>query len=103
MTSAGRTVASLVDSQGAVPVKLGDGDVYLIVYATGIRGGTTPILASAGGISLPVLYALPQPEFLGLDQVALGPLPAALAGRGLIPVTIEVSGIASNSPSIAFR
>jgi uncharacterized protein (TIGR03437 family) len=103
VTSSGRTVASLAGSQGAVPVKLGEGDVYLILYATGLRGGTTPVSATAGGTSLPVLYALPQPEFPGLDQVALGPLPVTLAGRDLVPVTIEVSGIASNSPSIAFR
>jgi uncharacterized protein (TIGR03437 family) len=89
----------------AVPVGFGpaaDG-LYLTLYGTGLRGANTAgTRATVDGLPIPVIYAGPQPEFAGLDQVNLGPLPRSLAGRGEVPVAVEVDGRASNVLTVTF-
>jgi uncharacterized protein (TIGR03437 family) len=88
----------------AVPVDLGaaSDQVYLVLYATGVRkvSGITRVTASVGGTSVPVTYAGAQNEFQGLDQVNIGPLPRSLAGRGVVNVYITVDGNRSNTVTV---
>ena len=72
-------------SRAAVPIDLGpEGDeIFLVLFGTGIRGFVSEVSATVGGIDVPVLAAVAQGQFVGLDQVNVGPLPRALAGRGV--------------------
>ena len=70
----------------ASPIDFGAGSdsVYLILFGTGLRNRASQadVSATVGGQSVPVVYAGAQFQYAGLDQVNLGPLPAALAGSG---------------------
>jgi uncharacterized protein (TIGR03437 family) len=50
-------------------------------------------------MSFPVLYAGPQPQFPGLDQVNV-PLSLSLRGAGVVNVTVTVDGVTSNPVKI---
>jgi len=73
----------------------------LSLYATGLRQGARTT-ATAGGVPVPVLYAGPQPEFPGLDQVNLA-LPAELRGRGEVEIRLTVDGVRANPVTITIR
>ncbi len=75
----------------AVPIDVSGGPVYVSLYGTGIRHGSG-VTASAGGLSVPVLYAGPAPGFPGLDQVNVQ-LVAELRGRGDVVVTVGSSNV----------
>jgi uncharacterized protein (TIGR03437 family) len=47
------------------------------------------------GIDLPVSYAGPQDNFVGLDQLNIG-LSRGLSGKGEADLTLVVDGIAAN-------
>ena len=96
-----RTPAELTfdrDTRVSIPIDLGaEGDqVFLLLFGTGFRGFTSEVRAGVGGESVPVLGALPQGQFVGLDQVNLGPLPRSLSGRGEVDVTLTVDGLPAN-------
>ena len=79
-----------------VPVDLGpSGDAVLELYATGVRNaaGQAAVRAWIGGKAADVLYAGPQPEFPGLDQINLR-LPPGLTG--LAEVIVEAEGTRAN-------
>jgi len=79
--------------------------VYLDFYGTGFRGrsSVSNVLATLGGISVPALYAGPQSQYLGLDQLIVGPLPRALAGKGATIVSVNVNGTPANALSVVFQ
>jgi uncharacterized protein (TIGR03437 family) len=83
----------------AVPIQLGvDTSVYLSLYGTGIRNRSSlsNVQATINGISVPVLYAGPQMDFAGLDQVnAL--LTFQLRGAGQANVVLTADGQTSNA------
>jgi uncharacterized protein (TIGR03437 family) len=54
-----------------------------------------------GGLPVPVLYAGPQSDLPGLDQINLGPLPPALKGRGEVPVMVLIDGVEANTVRIS--
>ena len=76
------------DTLAAVPIALGSAEdrVFLLLFGTGIRGFTSDVTARVGGFAVPVLGAVPQGEFEGVDQVNIGPLPRNL-GRAIGLVT----------------
>lgn len=82
------------------PIILGsEGDqVFLILYGAGLRnrGSLATVTCTIGGVSVPVLFAGETPGLAGLDQVNIGPLPRALAGRGEVDVALIVDGIPAN-------
>ena len=88
------------------PVELGKpGEtVYLVLYGTGIRyrRSLEDVKLVVGGLTLPVLYAGPQPQFIGVDQVNLL-LPKELAARGEVDMQLFVEGKASNRVVIHLR
>lgn len=91
----------------AVPIDLGAGtdQVYLNLYGTGIRGRSSlsAVSATVSGVAVPVLYAGPQGDSIGLDQVNIGPLPASLAGRGEVQIVLTVDGKQANIVTVAIR
>ncbi len=93
------------NSRASVPIDLGpDGDrIFLLLFGTGVRGFTAEVTATVGGESVPVLGALPQPEFFGLDQINIGPLPRSLAGRGEVNILLTADGKPANPVTVNVR
>lgn len=83
----------------AVPIDLGtESDrVFLSLFGTGVRKRSSleNVRAIIGGVEAPVLYAGEQGGFAGLDQINLE-LPRALAGSGLVNLTLIVDGRTAN-------
>jgi uncharacterized protein (TIGR03437 family) len=50
-----------------------------------------------------VLYAGPQSDLPGLDQINLGPLPDSLRGRGQLDLVMTVAGHPTNRTQIAIQ
>ena len=73
-------------------------DTVVELYGTGIRGRTA-VAATVDGASAAVLFAGPQNQYPGLDQVNIG-LPRALAGRGLVELRLTVDGKPANRVSL---
>jgi uncharacterized protein (TIGR03437 family) len=85
-------------------ISMGTDKIYLVMYGTGIRGRTSlaSVTATINGENLSVLYAGPQPQYPGLDQVNLL-LPANLQGAGTVNITVTVDGQSSNVVSMTFQ
>jgi uncharacterized protein (TIGR03437 family) len=87
------------------PIVAGATDqVYLVLYGTGIRyaPSNNSVTASVNGKSVTVAYAGPQSQFVGEDQVNLGPLPT-FAGAGVVNVVVTVNGEPSNTVTVDFQ
>ena len=84
----------------SVPIPLGAATdtFYVSLYATGIRGAQK-VQAFVAGQSVPVLYAGPQGQDRGLDQINIV-LPASLAGFGEASVYVVADGKTSNMTTI---
>jgi uncharacterized protein (TIGR03437 family) len=85
-----------------VPIPLGpEGEqVYLSLYGTGFRAHSTAS-ARIGGLEVPLLGAVAHPQFAGLDQAVIGPLPRALAGRGEVTIELTFDGVKTNPVTVA--
>jgi uncharacterized protein (TIGR03437 family) len=86
----------------SVPINLGvDTPIYVTFYGTGIRNRSnlTDVAVMINGVSVPVLYAGPTPNFTGLDQVNVGLL-LSLRGSGESNVVLQVNGQSSNTVTI---
>jgi uncharacterized protein (TIGR03437 family) len=82
-----------------VPIALGvDTPIYLSLYGTGIRNRSAlaNVTCTIGGISVPVLYAGPQLQYAGVDQVNVA-LTLNLRNLGEADVIVTVDGQASNA------
>jgi len=90
----------------AVPIDLGPASdqVFLILNGTGIRGRTslTTVTATIGGVDAPVIFAGPQGDFVGLDQINVG-IPRGLIGRGDVDVILTVDGKTANTVRIHIK
>jgi uncharacterized protein (TIGR03437 family) len=83
----------------SVPVRLGvDTPAYLSLFGTGIRNRTdlSHVTCTINGVSVPVLYAGPQSQFPGLDQVNVA-VPLSLRGAGETDLVLSVDGQAANT------
>jgi uncharacterized protein (TIGR03437 family) len=88
--------ASTVNASGqavATPINVTAGQVYLVLYGTGI--GTASTTATIAGANATVVYSGPQSQYPGVDQVNLL-LPASLAGKGKVSVVVTAAGKASS-------
>ena len=86
----------------SLPIDVGvDTPVYLTLYGTGIRNRSSlsNVKVTINEISVPVLYAGPQPAFLGLDQVNV-PLTLNLRGSGESKVVLTVDGQTANTVTV---
>ena len=87
-----------------IPVVVDGPDlVYLLLFGTGIRGFSSEVRVRVGGEEVPVLAAVAQGQYPGLDQVNAGPLPASLAGRGEVPIEMTVDDIAANVTTLTIN
>jgi uncharacterized protein (TIGR03437 family) len=75
--------------------------VYLTLYGTGIRNRSSldNVLVTVNGISLPALYAGPQPNFAGLDQINVQLTPDLL-GSDISNVAIKVDQHQANTVTV---
>ena len=92
------------NTRTAVPIDLSpEGDqVFLLLFGTGIRGFTSEVTATVGGIEVPVLGAVAHGEFEGLDQVNIGPVPRSLIAAGEVEIVLIVDGIATKAVTVRF-
>ena len=85
------------------PISLGGPNdvVALVLFGTGIRGRSdlSNVKVEVGGQAMQVLYAGPQSEFVGLDQVNVI-LSRSLIGRGQVNVVLTVDGKVANTVTI---
>ena len=90
----------------AIPIDLtaSSSDVYLVMYATGVRMNTDLGMVSAkvGGVTAPVSYAGAQNGFVGLDQINVK-LPRALIGQGMVDVVLGINGKAANTVKVVMK
>ena len=94
----GSCVLNPIDLGGATDVN------YLLLFGTGIRNnaGLSSVGVTIAGENARVLYAGPQPQFLGLDQVNVE-VPADLRGRGQVDVVVSVGSRSANPVTVSFR
>jgi uncharacterized protein (TIGR03437 family) len=76
--------------------------LYLTLFATGIRGRSGPVTVRVADQAVDVLYAGPQNEYPGLDQVNVR-LPATLAGRDVAELVMTVDGRPATPVLLRFR
>jgi uncharacterized protein (TIGR03437 family) len=82
-------------------VELEDGTVYLSIYGTGVRRARK-VAVKIDQEAVPVVYAGPQGEFAGLDQVNVR-LDRSVRTRGERNLTVFADGAASNVVRILLR
>ena len=86
-----------------VPIDVsGSGDrIFISLYGTGISGRSSldAVTVQIGDIPVEVLYAGPQQQYPGLDQVNIE-APASLAGRGELNLKMVVDGHPANAVTI---
>ena len=76
---------------------IGD-NAYLVIYGTGVRGiATAALTATLDGTIIPVLFSGAQGDYVGLDQINLGPVPRSLIGKGVVDLVIRVNGQPANT------
>jgi uncharacterized protein (TIGR03437 family) len=98
----GNTAGSCVSSP--FDLSTAGAGVVLVLYGTGIRNnsGLNSVAVTIGGIVAPVLYAGPQNQYPGLDQINVQ-IPPGLAGKGEVDVVVLVNGKAANTVRVAFK
>jgi uncharacterized protein (TIGR03437 family) len=111
-----RDIAPLTDTEvpvfqcdangcSSIGVEMGpDAMVFLELFGTGIRGKSSlaNVTATIGGENVDVLFAGPQGQFPGLDQVNLS-LPQGLHTRGETDVVLTVDGHVANTVRVNLK
>ena len=93
----------------ATPIDLGPASdrVFLVLFGTGIRGAGGPdrLEATINGEAISIPFADAQPDFFGLDQVNLGPIPRSLIGAGEVEIRIraKANNFISNIVTVAVK
>ena len=90
-----------------LPIDLSDDtqQVFLLLFATGVRGrpDLSDVSAEVAGVPVAMLFAGPQGEFEALDQLNLGPLPREqLSGRGKVDLKLSVGEPIANLVELSF-
>jgi len=102
-----RQYDSTQQRQVGVPINLGaeTDKIFLSLYGTGIRGATalSDVTIEVGGTVVPVTYVGKQPEYEGLDQINIGPLPRSLAGRGEVNIVTTIKGKRVNRIAVVIQ
>lgn len=97
---------SVLGSFVAVPIDLGleSDQVFLLLYGTGWRNRSSLSAVSTmmGGQTVETLYAGPQGDFVGLDQINAR-LPRNLIGRGEVDVAVTVDGVTANIVRVSIK
>jgi uncharacterized protein (TIGR03437 family) len=74
------------------------------LFGTGVRfrSALSGVSAKIGGTDVQVLFAGPQGDFIGLDQLNIQ-LPRSLAGRGEVDLVLTVDGKTSNTVRVNIK
>jgi uncharacterized protein (TIGR03437 family) len=100
------TCGSAAGSCVSAPFNLGaaTGGAILILYGTGIRNnsGLASVTVNIGGVAAATVYAGPQNQYPGLDQINVQ-VPSVLTGKGEVDVKVAVNGRAANTVRVAFQ
>jgi uncharacterized protein (TIGR03437 family) len=83
-------------------IELNDRPVYLSLYGTGIRGGSSIVVVKIDDEAVPVTYAGPQGQYAGLDQVNVR-LDRSVRTRGERNITVTIGSVVSNAVRILLR
>ncbi|MEO5926781.1 MAG: FG-GAP-like repeat-containing protein [Bryobacteraceae bacterium] len=89
----------------AEAITLDDRPVYLVLYATGLRGRSSlaNVQCTIGGITIAVAYAGPAGDGVpGLDQVNMR-LPQSLRGGGILDLILKIDGVDSNPVKVKIQ
>jgi uncharacterized protein (TIGR03437 family) len=78
------------------PIDVSSGNAVLVLYGTGVRDSQYPVIVNVSSQSLTASFAGAQPDFVGLDQINV-PLPASLAGSGLVNVSLSMQTTIANA------
>lgn len=88
---------------GAIALAAGH-TYYLELFGTGLDNAkASSVSVTINGQSVGVLFAGPQQQYPGLDQINVGPLPASLVGAGTVPVVVTVNGQSSSPVTLSFQ
>lgn len=79
------------------------GSVYLSLYGTGFAVSDSVREVTIGGFAVPILAIARLAELPGIEQINVGPLPAALAGKRNQQIVITAGGVASNAVEVSFQ
>ncbi len=85
---------------------MGAQKVFLLLFGTGIRGvlGDGIVSATLGGADVTVSGTAIQSEFVGLDQVNIGPLDRdTFQGRGEVDLILTVGDKIANTVTVNFQ
>jgi len=95
------------------PIDMGppNDQIFLSLFGTGIRGKSesgplraiATVDAGGGFATVPVLGFAPSTEFVGLDQINIGPLPRGLVGRGEVGINLVVDGELTNMVTVTIQ
>ena len=77
--------------------------LYVSLFGTGMRNFTQNATATIGGVNVNVAGPVAQGQYLGLDQVNLGPLPRSLAGKGEQDAVLTVDGKQASVVTVRIR
>lgn len=80
-----------------------DESLYLQLFGTGVRSWKSSVVVTIDGKAVSTIGAVPQPQFDGLDQINVGPLPSSLRGRGEVIVSMVLDSTPANPVTVAFR
>jgi uncharacterized protein (TIGR03437 family) len=96
---------SVSETWYAVPVDRSspDDELYLVLYATGIRNHSAPVTVTINGQVCASEYAGPHPTYPGLDQVNVRLPDAGAFDSGPASVTLTTDGIVSNTVNILLQ
>lgn len=90
----------------AEPIDLGTAQdqLFLVLYGTGIRGLSSQSAATVTvrGVPVSVAYAGPNPDFFGLDQINVGPIPRTI-GSGPAEIRFQADNRTANVLSVTFK
>lgn len=91
-------------SRTNVPIDLGPPgvQVFLSFFGTGFRFQSSASV-EISGTDVPVVGAVGQGQFDGLDQATIGPLPRTVAGQGEANVEFTFDNIAANTVTVNIR
>jgi uncharacterized protein (TIGR03437 family) len=98
-----RSFTELSDATGnPAPIDLTQGEVILILYGTGLRSAASS-QATIAGVTVPTFGLARSAQFLGLDQLNVGPLPNTLRGAGNAELVLTLDSRRANTMQINIR
>lgn len=84
-----------VSNADGTPVAIAPG-TFVSLFATGVTYRSSNATATLGGEAVTVLFAGPQGQFAGLDQINIQ-IPTTFAGRGELDLVVTIDGKTSNT------